>query len=146
MTGCGEMFARNVDLKRHYLEVHGQSTPRKGGSLGTPKRGGGLLVPSPSVRRGGIISSPSARRGGIMSPSARRGGIVPSPTARRGGLGMQASSASPRKRKVSEMDYVTPIIEAMPPELARRNRAVFDGPSRTFTIGVGQERKRRRGN
>jgi hypothetical protein len=136
MTGCGEMFARNDDLNKHYLEVHGQSTPRKGGSLGAPKRGAGLLAPSPSARRGGMMSS----------PSARRGGIVPSPTARRGGLGMQASSASPRKRKVSEMDYVTPIIEAMPPEIARRNRAVFDGPSRTFTIGVGQERKRRRGN
>jgi hypothetical protein len=92
------MFAKNDELKRHYLEAHNLGTPRKGEGLGTPKRG--LAVPSPS----------------------------------------------PRKRKVSEMDYVTPIIQAMPPEIARRNRAVYDGPSRTLTIGVGQERKRRKGN
>jgi hypothetical protein len=99
MLGCGEMFAKSDELKRHYLDVHNLGTPRKVGVLGTPKRG--PAVPSPS----------------------------------------------PRKRKVSEMDYVTPIIEAMPPEIARRNRAVYDGPSRTLTIGAGQqERKRRKGN
>ena len=35
---------------------------------------------------------------------------------------------------------VTPIIERMPAEMARKDRAVFKGPSRSFAIG--QNRKR----
>jgi len=30
---------------------------------------------------------------------------------------------------------VTPIIEAIPADLARKNRAVFSGPSRSLSIG-----------
>ena len=39
---------------------------------------------------------------------------------------------SSRKRKIDE---VTPLIEPMPSEMAKRNRAVFSGPSRTFQVG-----------
>jgi hypothetical protein len=35
-------------------------------------------------------------------------------------------------------DNVTPIIEAMPADLARKNRAVFSGPSRSLSIGQGR--------
>ena len=41
-----------------------------------------------------------------------------------------------RKRKIDE---VTPVIEPMPEEMAKRHRAVYSGPSRTFS--VGQKRK-----
>ena len=40
----------------------------------------------------------------------------------------------------SQSDGMTPIIEAMPPELQRKNRAVYAGPSRSLSIG--QSRKR----
>ena len=41
-----------------------------------------------------------------------------------------------RKRK---LDEITPTIEPMPSEMAKRNRPVYSGPSRTFS--VGQKRK-----
>ena len=41
-----------------------------------------------------------------------------------------------RKRK---HDEITPTIEPMPSDIAKRNRPVFTGPSRTFS--VGQKRK-----
>ena len=45
-----------------------------------------------------------------------------------------------RKRKASDGQSVTPIIQPMPPELARKQRAGYDGPSRSF--GIGQNRRR----
>jgi hypothetical protein len=39
---------------------------------------------------------------------------------------------SSRKRKIDE---VTPLIEPMPSEMAKRNRPVYSGPSRTFSVG-----------
>ena len=49
------------------------------------------------------------------------------------------------KRKFVEED-VTPIIEAMPAEIARRSRAVYDGPSRSLSIGqnVAVDKKQRK--
>jgi len=47
-----------------------------------------------------------------------------------------------RKRKFED---VTPIIEAMPADVARRNRAVYDGPSRSLSISQGRIRKRGKG-
>jgi hypothetical protein len=52
------------------------------------------------------------------------------------------------KRKSLGEDVVRPIIEAMPAEIARRYRPVYDGPSRTISIGqdikLDRERKRRK--
>lgn len=52
------------------------------------------------------------------------------------------------KRKFSDDrddgDVVTPIIEPMPAHIARRNRAVYDGPSRSLSIGQGQGSRKRR--
>lgn len=48
-----------------------------------------------------------------------------------------------RKRKFE--DDITPIIEAMPADVARRNRAVYDGPSRSLSISQGRIRKRGKG-
>ena len=49
------------------------------------------------------------------------------------------------KRKFVDGD-VTPIIEAMPAEIARKNRAVYDGPSRSLSIGqnLAVDKKRRK--
>ena len=40
------------------------------------------------------------------------------------------------KRKIVDED-VTPIIEPMPAHIAKKNRAVYDGVSRSLNIGVG---------
>ena len=45
------------------------------------------------------------------------------------------------KRKFVD-DSVTPIIQAMPAEVARKHRAVFDGPSRTLSIGQSSKRRK----
>ena len=37
-----------------------------------------------------------------------------------------------RKRK---HDDITPTIQPMPSDMAKRNRPVYSGPSRTFSIG-----------
>jgi hypothetical protein len=47
------------------------------------------------------------------------------------------------KRKFVE-DDVTPIIEAMPAEIARKNRPVYEGPSRSLSIAQGRSAKRPR--
>ena len=49
------------------------------------------------------------------------------------------------KRKSVDED-VTPIIEPMPAQIARQNRAVYDGPSRSLSIGqnVAVNKKRRK--
>jgi hypothetical protein len=43
------------------------------------------------------------------------------------------------KRKFVEED-VTPIVEAMSADMTQRHKAVYDGPSKSFSIG--QSRKR----
>ena len=50
-----------------------------------------------------------------------------------------------RKRKFVDED-VTPIIKARPAEIARQSRAVYDGPSRSLSIGrnVAVNKKRRK--
>jgi hypothetical protein len=53
---------------------------------------------------------------------------------------VHAGTGSGRKRKVTEEAVITPIIKAMPTEYARKRRAVYDGPSKSF--GVGQKRGR----
>ena len=45
------------------------------------------------------------------------------------------------KRKFMD-ENVTPIIQAMPAEVARKHRAVFDGPSRTLSIGQSSKRRK----
>ena len=49
------------------------------------------------------------------------------------------------KRQLVEED-ITPIIKAMPAEIARRSRAVYDGPSRSLSIGqnVAVNKRRRK--
>ena len=48
-----------------------------------------------------------------------------------------------RKRKfVEESTSVTPIIQAMPAEMAKKHRAVYDGPSRTLSIGQTAKRRK----
>ena len=56
-----------------------------------------------------------------------------------------STSEGSRKRKAEEEDHVTPIIVAMPPEIARKNRPVYDGPSRSLSIAQGRARKRGKG-
>jgi hypothetical protein len=51
---------------------------------------------------------------------------------------VHAGPGSGRKRKVTEEAAITPIIQAMPKEYAKKRRAVYDGPSKSF--GVGQKR------
>jgi hypothetical protein len=50
-----------------------------------------------------------------------------------------AHSARGRKRKADE---VTPIIEAMPRDIARKMRPVFDGPSRSLSVSQPARNKR----
>ena len=45
------------------------------------------------------------------------------------------------KRKFVE-ESVTPIIEAMPANIANKHRAIYDGPSRTLSIGQTSKRRR----
>lgn len=47
-----------------------------------------------------------------------------------------------RKRKMVDED-ITPIIGVMPPEIAKNNRAVYEGPSRSLSIGQSAKRWRR---
>jgi hypothetical protein len=51
------------------------------------------------------------------------------------------SARKAAKRKMDD-DGVTPIIEAMPMDLAKKMRAVYDGPSRS--LSVSQVKRRRR--
>jgi len=56
---------------------------------------------------------------------------------------MGGGSAGKRKRNfVDESAGVTPIIEAMPAEVAKKHRAVYDGPSRTLSIGQTSKRRK----
>jgi len=50
------------------------------------------------------------------------------------------SSRKVAKRK-AEDDGITPIIEAMPAELARKMRAVYDGPSRSLSVSQGKKKR-----
>ena len=53
---------------------------------------------------------------------------------------IHAGTDSVKKRKAMEEAGLTPIIKAMPTEIAKKRRAAYDGPSRSF--GVGQKRGR----
>jgi hypothetical protein len=43
------------------------------------------------------------------------------------------------KRKLVD-DDITPMIEVMPLEIATKNRAVYEGPSRSLSMGRGVKR------
>jgi len=52
-----------------------------------------------------------------------------------------AGNSGKGKRKIVE-EIVTPIIEAMPADVAKKHRAVYYGPSRTLSIGQTSKRRR----